>query len=56
MGQRSPAAAVLNYKDGHYAIDSYQGKHDDTDKNVLTWLVCYPVLKDTVLRRLTKII
>lgn len=39
-GQRMPKTVILNHDEGVYAIDSYE-KGGDSDKNILTWMVCH---------------
>ena len=34
-----PKTVILNHDEGVYAIDSYD-KGGDSDKNILTWMVC----------------
>ena len=34
-----PKTVILNHDEGVYAIDSYE-KGGDSDKNILTWMVC----------------
>lgn len=34
-----PVSIVLRYKDGVWAIDSNKDGEDDSQKNVLTWMV-----------------
>lgn len=34
-----PVSVVLRYKDGVWAVDSGKDGEDDSDKNVLTWMV-----------------
>jgi hypothetical protein len=34
-----PVSIVLRYKDGVWAVDSGKDGEDDSEKNVLTWMV-----------------
>jgi len=36
-----PVSVVLQYKDGVWAIDSGKDGVDDSEKNVLTWMVSH---------------
>ncbi|TFK28014.1 Pet127-domain-containing protein [Coprinopsis marcescibilis] len=37
-GQRWPASVILEYNDGHYAVNSDKSKTDFPEKTILTWL------------------
>jgi len=37
-----PVSIVLRYKDGVWAVDSGKDGEDDSEKNVLTWMVSHP--------------